>query len=296
MARVVTEPGGCAPYQLAILLARLLPRGKGAIPRLIGRIAAPWINHSLITRHGARLPILPGALDVFVSMAEQESSWDYWVLRAIERVLGKDGVLYDVGANVGYLSVEFAHNRREKGGVVYAFEPNGELATGIRRAVELNHLDNLQVMEVAVGDAPGEVEFALMPHSIHSSAVTGIEGAKAVIRVRQESIDHLVDSGSIRPPGLIKIDVEGYEFAVLQGARETIGRHRPYVIFEVSDHTDKTIASLDEFVRFFDGVGGYRICNLRGEPVDLKGLELARGTHKDFMAVPDSSALKAEAM
>ena len=187
---------------------------------------------------------------------------------------------------MGYLSVELAHKRRQDGVSVYAFEPNGELVAGMRRALELSDLPNLQVLNVAVGAESGEVEFAIMPHSIHSSAIKGVDGAKRVVKVRQESIDNLVDSGAIPGPDVIKIDVEGYEFAVLQGAQQSIARYRPHVIFEISDQTTKTVESFAAFVQYFDGIGGYQVCNLRGDPVNLADIRLARGTHGDYVAVP----------
>jgi len=253
----------------------------------MGRIGARWIHHAMITRHGAKLPILPGTLDVFVTMAKQNSSLDYWVFRGIERILPENGVVYDIGANVGYLAVELAHKHAQDGVRVVAFEPNGELVPGIRKALDLNGLHNLQVMEMALGAEQGEVSFSVMPHSIHSSVISGQERAKSVVRVPQETIDHLVGDGTIPAPNVMKIDVEGYEYAVLQGARKTISRYKPAIVFEISDQTGKMIASLDELEKYFNCIGGYRVCDLRGNPVDLASVQLAPGSHRDLVALTD---------
>lgn len=286
MTEVITKPGRCYPFELAIWLTRILPRGKGVAPRFIGRVARRWINHSMETRHGALLPILPDALDMFVWMAGQQSSCDYWVFRAIERVLKPGAVVYDIGANVGYIAVELAHKHRDQGVHVYAFEPNGAICQGIAIAKDINHLPNLDVFDIAVGSERAEIAFSVMPHSVHSSAVPRTTGATRVVRVQQDSIDRLVEAEGLRPPDIIKIDVEGYELEVLRGARNTVAKFKPHVIFEVSDNTSQMVGSLNEFFEFFEAIGGYQICSLRGAPIDMAKETFIEGVNRDYMAVP----------
>ena len=70
------------------------------------------------------------------------------------------------------------------------------------------------------------------------------------------AIDGLVASGRAAGSGLVKIDVEGAELAVLAGMRETIARHRPAIICELHD-------THAEFVAFMAGCD-YRVINLEG--------------------------------
>jgi hypothetical protein len=77
-----------------------------------------------------------------------------------------------------------------------------------------------------------------------------------VIDVELVAIDDLIRSGELRPPALVKIDVEGAEIAVLEGMRETIGRHRPAIICELH-------GTHSEFVAAMEG-HGYRLINLEG--------------------------------
>ncbi len=65
---------------------------------------------------------------MYVSMMSQGNSWDYWVLRVLNNFLAPGGVLYDIGANLGYISVEIAHLRRHDDISIYAFEPQTALA------------------------------------------------------------------------------------------------------------------------------------------------------------------------
>ena len=73
------------------------------------------------------------------------------------------------------------------------------------------------------------------------------------------TIDHQVALG-YKPPEFIKIDVEGHELQVLQGARETLKRYRPTLIFETTQNET-------QIAEFFSGVN-YRLLNLSGDPID----------------------------
>ena len=76
-------------------------------------MAKPFIDGVFVTRHGGQLPLVAEFLDVYVAMRKQGNSYDYWVFRVVNAMLEDGGVFYDVGANVGYMSVEIAHLRKK---------------------------------------------------------------------------------------------------------------------------------------------------------------------------------------
>jgi FkbM family methyltransferase len=271
--------------KLAVWVATVTPRGKGFFPRQMGRLLKPWIHHSMVTRHGALLPIVPEALDVFTSMVRQGGSWDYWVFRAINERLPNGSVVYDIGANVGYISLELAHARRGDRVRVISFEPQKDLAANIRSAKVMNGLDNIDVFSVAVGAEDAIIPFFHTSHSVHSSALAPRERARSG-HVQQKSIDSLVNGGEIPPPTFMKIDIEGYELAALRGARQTIERHRPSIIFEYSWTTIWGGTSASEFRDFFDGMRSYDLCRLDGRILEPAVWDLAEGAHLDVLARP----------
>jgi FkbM family methyltransferase len=275
----------CIPLEFAYLLSSLLPRGKGAVPRLIGRLARPWIHHYLVTRHGAKLPIVPEALDVFVSMKGQDNSWDYWVFRALNRAVRRGNIVYDIGANVGYLSVELATHRQRDNITVIAFEPQRRLARNIRLAARLNDLDNLFVKECVVGSEMGDVSFSEMRHSVHGTAVSGVENAITQYTVPQISIDDSVSDGRLPPPDVIKLDIEGYEYEALSGASQTLTKHKPIVIFEISSMTEVAGRTPADYARLFRECGSYRFFTLDHRSIDLN-TSLKRDGHLDVLALP----------
>jgi FkbM family methyltransferase len=278
----------CFPLELAYTVSKILPRGKGAFSRLIGKIASPWIHHSFRTRHGALLPIVPYALDVFVSMKQQENSWDYWVFRVLNKATKRGNVVYDIGANVGYITVELANLRKMDDVTLVAFEPQKKLAENIRLASQFNGLKNIIVMEYAVGAENRIIQFREMSHSVHATAVQSVKGFKRSVNIEQVSIDDLLAKNKIPPPDVIKIDIEGYEYEALKGMILTIQKFRPIVIFEISYMTKVAGYSARDFEELLGNCGEYSYYSLGGKNLNLKSLivNINKGENADVVAIP----------
>jgi FkbM family methyltransferase len=217
---------------LAALLQRYLPRGKGAVPRWLGKALLRMNSQYLTTRHGTKLVLSPGSLDVYATMRLNNNSWDYHDFLTCVAATPDGATFYDIGANVGYFSLEMAP--LTKGSVrVVAFEPQSALARAIRCSADLNKFDNIVVFDVLVGDITGESDFFLSAASIHASAVADSgRKPKRALRKQMVRIDDLVASGSILPPDFVKMDVEGSEHLVFRGAHQTFERYKPHIFLE----------------------------------------------------------------
>lgn len=141
------------------------------------------------------------------------------------------GVVWDIGANVGFYSLLAAR----KAAKVLAFEPLPENLTFLHRHVELNSLQQrIKVFPVAASDNDGQSMFKIVPGN-RSEGSLRPDGTLAVRTLRLDSLGIV--------PDLIKIDVEGNEYAVLSGARQTLTAHHPSVL--VALHTgDSTCRDL----------------------------------------------------
>jgi len=129
----------------------------------------------------------------------------------------------DVGAHHGYFSLLLSH-WVGAGGRVYAFECLPENADIAARNVALNGLDNMTVVRQAVGAQSGTVEIVN-----NSGGIMGRRGPEvSLLKMEMIALDEFF---SERVPDLLKIDVEGYEFEVLKGARRCLAA-RPKIALE----------------------------------------------------------------
>jgi FkbM family methyltransferase len=128
-------------------------------------------------------------------------------------------VVFDIGAHNGVFSLWFA---AEVGpaGHVYAIEPVRENAAVIERNAALNGVQNISVLHAAVGDHGAEVSFNLDSCTVIRPDDAAGPSAPSLppVSVSQVTLDAL----ALPAPALLKIDVEGYEGAVLRGAQRVL--------------------------------------------------------------------------
>ncbi len=173
---------------------------------------------------------------------------DVPVQEAMRRTIPQGGVVYDVGANVGFFTVLAARMVGE-GGRVLAFEPIAAAADLAREAALRSDLgDRVEVRAVAVGASSGTARMC-------SVAAGGIWSHMSTVRdphpltieevdVPLVSLDDVV-AGGAPPPDVMKLDVEGAEGDVLRGAQRVMAEHRPVIVCEMHD-TNAEVADLLE--------------------------------------------------
>lgn len=145
--------------------------------------------------------------------------------------------VYDVGANIGYLSLLLAHHVRPHG-KVFAFEALPSNAERIRRNLALNALENrITLIESAVADRGGEITF-FVHESVGMGKVAGSAGRReeryqAEIRVPALSLDDFVYQQGNPPPDAVKMDIEGGEVLALPGMKRLLTEHHPLLFLEL---------------------------------------------------------------
>lgn len=137
----------------------------------------------------------------------------------------------DVGANLGSTVLPFSAAVGSSGQVV-AFEPQPLLAQCLQTCLTLNNRLNVRVFTAAVGAASGWASMAIPSLGGSGVASTTNYGAVSLsdrgLRVPVMRLDDL----ELPRCALVKIDVEGFEWQVLQGAQATLQRLRPMLYFE----------------------------------------------------------------
>jgi len=160
-------------------------------------------------------------------------------------------VVYDIGANVGFYTLLAAHLVGRAGSVV-AFEPAARNVGYLRRHVELNAFTNVRVLEVAVSDRVGTAVFQTGPTFSEGRLVEGDSLGPGQCRIELVALDDLLADGDVPLPHMLKIDVEGAEYAVLCGAVNLLERGRPEIL--LSTHST---AVRNECVQLLTQLGYY---------------------------------------
>ena len=268
MLTPISKPDSVQPWEgsqplvmrSAAVLNRISPRGKGAIPRFIGRRFGRGWKTTITTDSGCRLAVDPGNLDLFVTI-QNEGAWEPWIRRVSNLAMKNGGVMFDVGANAGAISNEVA--LACKGVTIKAFEPQRELAELVVVSSMLNGVaDSIEVFPVAVGDHSGVVQLHKPAHALHASLMSSGESGEAVVDCPLVMLDELVFSQQLPPPDFIKVDVEGGELGVLKGATKILATHQPTVIFEANESSDRFGYSRNDLLDLFRSCGDYTFMSI----------------------------------
>ncbi|WP_446904670.1 FkbM family methyltransferase [Burkholderia sp. YIM B11467] len=161
-------------------------------------------------------PHIQGELDVMMPVIDQ---------------LPDGAIAVDGGANAGLVCVPIAHRLRERGGRVYAFEPQRTLFQALGGTVALNQLDNLHLLNMGLASANGtmkvpEVDYGQDADFGQVSLVDAhAAGGTPTPVVR-------LDSLGLPRLDFLKLDIEGMEIDALHGARQLIETHLPWCWIE----------------------------------------------------------------
>ncbi len=202
------------------------------IRNLAKQAAAPWLKSSLPAPKrlaGQWTWTLPRLLTADPPEAH--------IVSWIKQHLQPGAIFFDVGAHYGWMSIIACDRVGSRGGVV-AFEPSPPLVEILLFHKRTNSLRQLEIVAKAVSDANTRVPLFLIHEglSFRNSLTIGPDDTpyinpaeKLVYEVASITLDRYCrDSGVI--PDLVKIDVEGAELLVLQGAEDLLRRHHPRLI------------------------------------------------------------------
>jgi FkbM family methyltransferase len=135
--------------------------------------------------------------------------------------------VYDVGAHAGYYTM-IASTIVGAGGTVVAFEPVRRNVEFLTSHLRLNGLRNVRLEAVAVADVDGE-----LPFDPGDGSFVGRLSPAGRVRVPVVSLDRLTRDGDLPDPDVMKVDVEGAEVRVLEGAAAVVARARPALLLSV---------------------------------------------------------------
>jgi FkbM family methyltransferase len=175
------------------------------------------------------------------------------------RLVRRDMVVFDVGAHIGYYTLQAAA-RVGPGGQVHAFEPVQRTYAALTRNIELNRLRNVRAQRRIVHQRRGLLE--IFPASPGNTAMATLRRSAGATMGRSERVeaidlDSYVAEHAISRVDVIKMDIEGSEPAVLAGMPRLLAQPGLRLLVEVKrglvEHADDRLAMFERLASY-----GYR--------------------------------------
>ena len=180
--------------------------------------------------------------------------WDKDSVEMIINQIKNDNTIFiDIGCNYGAYSIPIAKLKNKIN--VYCFDPSKKALNQLKDNILLNDIKNIKHFNLGVGEKHKTAFFNDDIKNYDNSGLYEISNKYSGKKILINSIDNLIDDDEIIPKKkiIIKMDVEGYEFLVLQGMKKTIKKYDVFIFFEFSikmvlNH-DNLLISFTKFLR-----------------------------------------------
>jgi FkbM family methyltransferase len=164
-------------------------------------------------------------------------NWSAELLLLSDYFVTSNSVIVEIGANIGFESLYYA--KRFPDAIVYSYEPGTYPHNSLLLSKSYNRLENLKVFKLAVGSTIGLAELSTPTEECLNKGLGSLKENKDLEQsYTREKVEVVTLDGHFsekRRISLLKIDTQGFEWDVLQGAAQTIQAHRPAIIFEHED-------------------------------------------------------------
>jgi len=216
---------------------RLIPPGmpgKTRLARILLRRSSTLSTVLVRDRFGFQYEV-PDLRDPIAFHLAIDGEYERETMNVIHAYLSPGGVFVDVGANVGLFSIPAAQYAGPRGRVVAA-EASPEVFSYLQRNVRANNCSQVDCLQCAVCASDGSVSFYPAPNEHFGMGSMGPQFNTEPIQVPARTLDGILEEKGIADVDVLKIDVEGFEAAVLKGAMRLLaGKCPPLIVFEFCD-------------------------------------------------------------
>jgi FkbM family methyltransferase len=215
--------------------------------------------------------------------------------------LPENAVIFDIGANIGSMALRFAQYAAFV--KIYAFEPTNFAYNKLLRNLSLNPelAQRITPVQLFLSDQTVSDHHlkaysswrvdgsAANVHPLHGGTIKSAESVPAV------TIDDFCLENKVGRIDLIKIDTDGHEFRVLQGARRMVAKHLPYIVFELGIYVMQEMGiEFEQFYAYFLELN-YKLLNTKnGRKVTLQNFtsQIPRRSTIDIIAIPQRPTIR----
>jgi len=192
-------------------------------------------------------------------------------------------VCLDCGGNIGYYAT-LESNLVGKEGRVIAIEPSPLNVEYLKKNLELQQQDNFEVHNLACGNENGDITFVV--HKISNMCRIANEGEtesddKKFVKIPMRKLDTFLEEKTLDRLDLLRMDIEGSELKLFEGARKTISKFKPMIQIEFHpgklgpENTRKVLNFFqDEGYEFTTFMIGYLDTPLVGTKRDIKNYKI----------------------
>jgi FkbM family methyltransferase len=207
-------------------------------------------DHTLLCRILTRYKMFVNSRDLgVVPHLIMDGFWESWLTQCMARVIKPHHICLDIGANFGYFTLLMSELANK--GRTIAIEPNPEIARYLVMTKSVHA--PFEVVETALSNFEGKIDLVIPVDHPGSASITSKhqmpEGAQKKIEVKVQSLDKLVADLGLPRVDIIKIDVEGVEPEVFEGAKELFEKNPDLQIFmEYSPFAYEDPKAFTEFI------------------------------------------------
>jgi FkbM family methyltransferase len=195
--------------------------------------------------------------DLIGNFIKQNGNWEYHLYEIYNKMIDKDYYCVDAGANIGFHTIQFGFLSKK----VYAFEPQRYVFNQLSANILFNGLDNIiDSYRLGLGDKEETCQLWNIEHENWVGDGSHNWGGRGIIQdtldyerannnvFREEDNIKVIPLDSLNIPkcNLIKLDIQGYEYKFLQGAKKLIDSFKPIIFLENHVSSDGMPSSQNE--------------------------------------------------
>ena len=217
-------------------------------------------------------------------------SFESDVINCSLSLIQKEATVFDVGANIGLITIPIA--RKIKNVNIHCFEPSPYPYKYLKMTINKNRLNRkIRLNKLGLYNKSGKLNFYL--HGDKNASIDGLQNTtkkikSEKIKINATTIDEYVKKNNIKKIDLIKIDTEGSELLILQGAIKSISKFKPSIILEIWPQNLKeygfTANKVFNYIKRLD----YSLYSINKKLLDKKSLIKSTEYQGNYLALPNN--------